>query len=96
LEQFVYKKTAAVLSVGDVGSDRELATLISAPEGQLVSVLSFVCYLIRMPHGDISDKCEDQWGGGIRVTTGNKSTQMLKKRAKAAGQSISAAGLRKL
>jgi large subunit ribosomal protein L7Ae len=43
-----------------------------------------------------SDKYEEQrrvWGGGIR---GNKSTQMLRKRAKAAGQNISAASIGKL
>jgi large subunit ribosomal protein L7Ae len=43
-----------------------------------------------------SDKFEEhrrQWGGGLR---GNKSTQMLRKRAKAAGQNIAAAQLNKL
>jgi len=43
-----------------------------------------------------SDKYEEQrrvWGGGLR---GNKSTQMLRKRAKAAGQSTTAASLGKL
>lgn len=43
-----------------------------------------------------SDKYEDQrrqWGGGLR---GNKSTQMLRKRAKAAGQTVNAASLGKL
>ena len=43
-----------------------------------------------------SDKYEEQrrvWGGGIR---GNKSTQMLRKRAKAAGQNASAASIGKL
>ncbi|KAF9004708.1 ribosomal protein L4 [Cyathus striatus] len=34
-----------------------------------------------------------QWGGGLR---GNKSTQMIRKRAKAAGQTISAASIGKL
>ena len=46
--------------------------------------------------GDSSDKYEEQrrvWGGGLR---GNKSTQMLRKRAKAAGQSTTAASLGKL
>ena len=45
---------------------------------------------------DSSDKYEEQrrlWGGGLR---GNKSTQMLRKRAKAAGQSTTAASLGKL
>jgi len=43
-----------------------------------------------------TDKYEEQrrqWGGGIR---GNKSSQMLRKRAKASGQVISAAAIRKL
>jgi large subunit ribosomal protein L7Ae len=45
---------------------------------------------------DSADKYEDQrrqWGGGIR---GNKSTQMLRKRAKAAGQTVNVAALGKL
>ena len=43
-----------------------------------------------------SDKYEEQrrqWGGGIR---GNKSAQMMRKRAKAAGQTLSAANAAKL
>ena len=43
-----------------------------------------------------SDKYEEQrrvWGGGIR---GNKSAEMLQKRAKAAGQTMSAAAAKKL
>lgn len=43
-----------------------------------------------------SDKYEEQrrqWGGGLR---GNKSTQMLRKRAKAAGTTIAAATIGKL
>jgi large subunit ribosomal protein L7Ae len=43
-----------------------------------------------------SDKYEEQrrhWGGGLR---GNKSAQMMKKRAKAAGQSVAATQLQKL
>jgi len=43
-----------------------------------------------------TDKYEEQrrqWGGGIR---GYKSTQMLRKRAKAAGQNPAAAHLGKL
>ena len=46
--------------------------------------------------GDSSVKYEEQrrvWGGGLR---GNKSTQMVRKRAKAAGQSTTAASLGKL
>jgi large subunit ribosomal protein L7Ae len=43
-----------------------------------------------------SDKYEEQrraWGGGIR---GNKSADMLRKRAKAAGQTLSIAAAKKL
>jgi large subunit ribosomal protein L7Ae len=43
-----------------------------------------------------SDKYEEQrrvWGGGLR---GNKSTQMLRKRAKASGITVNAASLGKL
>ena len=43
-----------------------------------------------------TDKYEEQrrqWGGGIR---GAKSTQMLRKRAKAAGQTLSVANASKL
>lgn len=43
-----------------------------------------------------SDKYEEQrrtWGGGVR---GNKSTQKLRKRAKALGQTISASNAAKL
>ena len=46
--------------------------------------------------GDSSDKYEEQrrvWGGGLR---GNNSIQMLRNRAKAAGQSTTAASLGKL
>jgi len=76
----VHKKTAAVLSLGEVRSEdqRELSTLVSAAKA------------------NFSDKYEEQrrqWGGGIR---GNKSTQMLRKRAKAAGQTITAAAAGKL
>lgn len=43
-----------------------------------------------------TDKYEEQrrqWGGGIR---GNKSTEMFRQRAKAAGQTVSTAALSKL
>lgn len=43
-----------------------------------------------------SDKYEEQrrvWGGGVR---GNKSADMLRKRAKAAGQTLSVAAAKKL
>ena len=54
------------------------------------------CWVLMAFAGDSSDKYEEQrrvWGGGLR---GNKSTQMLRKRAKAAGQSTTAASLGKL
>ena len=43
-----------------------------------------------------SDKYEEQrrlWGGGIR---GNKSTQMIRKRARALGQTLSDTAIKKL
>lgn len=49
-----------------------------------------------MSHLCSSDKYEEQrrqWGGGLR---GNKSTQMLRKRAKAAGQNTNIANFNKL
>ena len=42
---------------------------------------------------DKYDEQRRQWGGGIR---GNKSAQMLRKRAKAAGQTLSIASAKKL
>ena len=42
---------------------------------------------------DKYDEQRRQWGGGLR---GNKSTQMLRKRAKAAGQTLSLAAAQKL
>jgi hypothetical protein len=54
------------------------------------TLLNFVSFLSS------TDKYEEQrrtWGGGIR---GNKSTQMMRKRAKAAGQTLSAANAAKL
>ncbi|KAF9790645.1 ribosomal protein L4 [Thelephora terrestris] len=76
----VHKKTAAVLTIQDVKSE---------DQRELTT-------LISAAKANFSDKFEEQrrqWGGGLR---GNKSTQMLRKRAKAAGQSVSAAALGKL
>lgn len=60
-------------------------------------MLSFGCLLYNADNLHISsDKYEEQrrvWGGGIR---GNKSAQKLRKRAKAAGQTLSAANAAKL
>jgi large subunit ribosomal protein L7Ae len=53
-----------------------------------------IIFLFDIPSS--SDKYEEQrrqWGGGMR---GNKSTQMLRKRAKAAGQSTNIANFNKL
>jgi len=76
----VHKKTAAVLTVQDVKSE---------DQRELTTIISAA-------KANFSDKYEDQrrqWGGGIR---GNKSTQMLRKRAKAAGQTVNVAALGKL
>ncbi|KAJ7903710.1 ribosomal protein L4 [Mycena olivaceomarginata] len=52
--------------------------------------------IVSAAKANFSDKYDEhrrQWGGGLR---GNKSTQMLRKRAKASGQTISAATIGKL
>ncbi|KAL0062165.1 60S ribosomal protein L8 [Marasmius tenuissimus] len=72
----VHKKTAAVVALQDVKSD---------DQKELSTIVSAA-------KANFSDKYEEQrrqWGGGIR---GNKSTQMLRKRAKASGQSIANIG----
>ncbi|KAH7906293.1 ribosomal protein L4 [Hygrophoropsis aurantiaca] len=76
----VHKKTAAVLTLQDVKSEDQRE----------------LATLVSAAKANFSDKYEEsrrQWGGGIR---GNKSTQMLRKRAKAAGQDAKAASLGKL
>jgi len=76
----VHKKTAAVLAVQDVKSEDNRE----------------LANLVSAAKANFSDKYEEhrrQWGGGIR---GNKSTAMLRKRAKAAGQSTTAASFGKL
>ncbi|TFK24352.1 60S ribosomal protein L8 [Coprinopsis marcescibilis] len=76
----VHKKTAAVVALQDVKSEDQRE----------------LATLVSAAKANFSDKYEEnrrQWGGGIR---GNKSTQMLRKRAKAAGQSTTAAHLGKL
>ncbi|KAJ7164793.1 ribosomal protein L4 [Mycena crocata] len=76
----VHKKTAAVLALQDVKSE---------DTRELATIVSAA-------KANFSDKYEDQrrqWGGGLR---GTKSTQMLRKRAKASGQTISAATIGKL
>jgi large subunit ribosomal protein L7Ae len=76
----VHKKTAAVLTLQDVKSEDQRE----------------LATLVSAAKANFSDKYDEQrrqWGGGIR---GNKSTQMLRKRAKAAGQDAKAASLGKL
>ncbi|EAU93603.2 ribosomal protein L4 [Coprinopsis cinerea okayama7 len=76
----VHKKTAAVVAIQDVRSEDQRE----------------LATLVSAAKANFSDKYEEQrkqWGGGIR---GTKSTQMLRKRAKAAGQSTTAAHLGRL
>lgn len=76
----VHKKTAAVLTLQDVKSEDQRE----------------LATLVSAAKANFSDKYDEQrrqWGGGIR---GNKSSQMLRKRAKASGQTISAASIGKL
>jgi len=94
----VHKKTAAVLTVQDVKSEdqKDLSTLISAAKANLYVFM--ICNLIFITNIFCfsADKYEEQrrhWGGGIR---GNKSAQKMRKRAKAAGQTLSAANAAKL
>jgi len=76
----VHKKTAAVVTLQDVKSEDERE----------------LATLVSAAKANFSDKYEEQrrqWGGGVR---GNKSSQMLRKRAKAAGQSVTSAAITKL
>ncbi|EIM84120.1 ribosomal protein L4 [Stereum hirsutum FP-91666 SS1] len=76
----VHKKTAAVLTIQEVKSEDERE----------------LATLVSAAKANFSDKYEEsrrQWGGGLR---GNKSKEMLRKRAKASGQSITAASVGKL
>ncbi|KAF8148603.1 50S ribosomal protein L30e-like protein [Crassisporium funariophilum] len=76
----VHKKTAAVVALQEVKSE---------DQRELATIVSAA-------KANFSDKYEEQrrvWGGGIR---GNMSTQMLRKRAKASGQTVSSASLGKL
>ncbi|KAL0070137.1 60S ribosomal protein L8 [Marasmius tenuissimus] len=76
----VHKKTAAVAALQDVRSE---------DQRELATIVSAA-------KANFSDKYEEQrrqWGGGIR---GNKSTQMLRKRAKAQGQNPAAANIGRL
>ncbi|KAI0247843.1 ribosomal protein L4 [Lactifluus subvellereus] len=76
----VHKKTAAVVAIQEVRSEDDRE----------------LATLISAAKANFSDKYEEQrrvWGGGIR---GNKSADMLRKRAKAAGQMITSAAAKKL
>ncbi|TBU22792.1 L30e-like protein [Dichomitus squalens] len=76
----VHKKTAAVLVLQDVKSE---------DQRELATLVSAA----KANFTDKYDEQRRQWGGGIR---GAKSTQMLRKRAKAAGQTLSVANAQKL
>ncbi|EKM77048.1 hypothetical protein AGABI1DRAFT_115459 [Agaricus bisporus var. burnettii JB137-S8] len=76
----VHKKTAAVAAIQDVKSE---------DQRELATLVSAA----KANFTDKYDEQRRQWGGGIR---GYKSTQMLRKRAKAAGQNPAAASLGKL
>ncbi|KAI0027790.1 ribosomal protein L4 [Vararia minispora EC-137] len=67
----VHKKTAAVLTLQEVRSE---------DERELATLVSAA----KANFSDKYDAARREWGGGIR---GNKSRDMLRKRAKAAGQS---------
>jgi large subunit ribosomal protein L7Ae len=76
----VHKKTAAVLALQEVKSEDQRE----------------LANLVSAAKANFSDKYDEhrrQWGGGIR---GNKSTQMMRKRAKASGQNINPATFGKL
>ncbi|QRV78324.1 ribosomal protein L7Ae/L30e/S12e/Gadd45 family [Ceratobasidium sp. AG-Ba] len=71
----VHKKTAAVLTLQDVRSEDNKE----------------LATLVSAAKANFTDRYEEHrrhWGGGLR---GNKSTAKLRKRAKAAGQSVTAA-----
>ncbi|KAJ3554325.1 hypothetical protein NM688_g3165 [Phlebia brevispora] len=76
----VHKKTAAVLTLQDVRSEDQRE----------------LATLVSAAKANFTDKYDEQrrhWGGGVR---GNKSAQMMRKRAKAAGQTLTAANAAKL
>jgi len=76
----VHKKTAAVLTLQDVKSEDQ----------------KDLSTIISAAKANFTDKYEEQrkhWGGGLR---GNKSAEMMRRRAKAAGNAITAAAAAKL
>lgn len=76
----VHKKTAAVVAIQEVRSE---------DQREFAALVSAA----KVNFTDKYDETRRQWGGGYR---GNKSTQMMRKRAKAAGQNPAAASLGKL
>jgi len=76
----VHKKTAAVVAIQEVKSE---------DQRELANLVSAA----KANFTDKFDEARRQWGGGNR---GNKSTQMMRKRAKAAGHNVAAASLSKL
>ncbi|KIJ56357.1 hypothetical protein M422DRAFT_57695 [Sphaerobolus stellatus SS14] len=76
----VHKKTAAILTLQDVRSE---------DQKELATIVSAA----KVNFNDKADELRRVWGGGLR---GNKSTQKLKRRAKAAGQTVTTAAAQKL
>jgi len=72
----VHKKTAAVLTIQEVRSEDERE-------------LSTLVQAAKANFTDKHEAARREWGGGIR---GRKSSDMLRKRAKASGQSIANVG----
>ena len=97
----VHKKTSAVIALQEVKSEdqRDLATIISAAKANLyvsrLLIYDLCVYLISncLYSSDKYDEQRRVWGGGLR---GYKSTQMLRKRAKASGTSVPVASFGKL
>ncbi|KLO18921.1 L30e-like protein [Schizopora paradoxa] len=75
LGRVVHKKTSAVLALQDVKKE---------DDRELANIISAA----KANFTDKYDEHRRHWGGGVR---GNKSTQKLRKRAKAAGQTLGAA-----
>jgi len=76
----VHKKTAAVVALQEVKSE---------DQRELANLITAA----KTNFTEKYDEARRLWGGGIR---GNKSTQMMRKRAKAAGQNATATSLGKL
>jgi len=76
----VHKKTAAVLTLQDVKSE---------DQKELATIVSAA----KLNFNDKAEELRRTWGGGLR---GNKSTEKLRRRAKAAGNTVAAAAAGKL